>query len=593
MLHIPDTIQNRADYAKFAAEILRKRSSDWCWQKLAVLGCHTTEFFNPYLVVEAGRHGIGLDIWNGPYAQIEQQVLNSSSGLYASGPDVVLVLPDLQEMVPELVFRYLALQSHEVEALRENFVYRIRGVIESIRKRSSMRILLGNLTPPLWVASGISDPMLHRPFANLLAEINQQLGQICRDTSGAQLFDLDGLARDVGLRQWRDDRMALLARAPYSGSAMSAVGRLVGRHLRSALSTPKKCLVLDMDNTLWGGVLGEGGVDGIQLGPDYPGNVFVDFQRRVLALRDRGVLLAAASKNNAADVEQVLAEHPSSVLKREHFSAFEVHWEDKATSLRRIAKVLNIGLDALVFFDDNPVEREWVKNQLSEVMVIEVPKSPMLYAPALEQSLAFDTFVLTEEDRKRAELYEQESSRSQAQAGATSMEDFIRALEMKVTVGLFDEANLPRIVQLLGKTNQFNLTTRRHDQARLTAMMNEGAIGVWAKIRDRFGDSGLVAVAMAVKVEDEWEIDSFLMSCRVIGRGVETAVLAVLERLVRQRGGGEIYGTYLETAKNQPAANFFERHGYSKVSSSEDRWHLSLDELRSLPDSFVVSCLTQ
>jgi FkbH-like protein len=336
-------------------------------------------------------------------------------------------------------------------------------------------------------------------------------------------------------------------------------------------------------------VLGECGIDGLQLGADYPGNAFLDFQRRVLALRDRGILLAAASKNNASDVEQALAEHPACLLKRGHFAAFEVHWEDKATSLRRIAQQLNLGLDSLVFFDDNPVEREWVRSQLPDVTVIEAPKSAMLYGQALEDSLAFDALCFTDEDRRRAELYRQESARSELLAEAASLDGFLRSLQMEVEVGPFDDVNLPRIVQLLAKTNQFNLTTRRHDRARLAELLEAGAIGVWARVRDRFGDNGLVAAAVAVETtQGVWSIDTFLMSCRVIGRSVETALLAVLERRVHERGGRELIGQYLPTSKNQPAADFYARHGY-QPGATEGHWHLRLDELRPLPETFALT----
>lgn len=591
MIEIPDKPLNRADYARLAAEILREVPPEFQRLKLALLGSHTTEFLNPCLVVEAARHHIALEIWNGPYGQIEQQALDPTSGLFQAAPDAVLILPELEDLAPDLAWRHLALSSDEQQSLAGRWAGRMQAVMEAIRTRSNMRILLGNLPPPAWNSVGPAGAMLESSPADLLNHLNQNLTQLCRTTPGACVFDVHSLSCEIGWSQWRDARMALLARAPHTGAALTALARLAGRHFRSWYTPPKKCLVLDMDNTLWGGVLGESGLEGIQLGPDYPGNAFVDFQRRILALRDRGILLAAASKNNAADVEQVLTAHPSCLLKREHFSAFEVHWEDKATSLRNIAKTLNIGLDSLVFFDDNPVEREWVSGQLPMVTVIDAPKNPMSYGAALENSLAFDTFTLTEEDRNRAGLYQQEAARSQMQAEASSLEDFIRSLEMEVTLGHFDEAHLPRIVQLLGKTNQFNLTTHRHDQAHLAQMLEGGAVGLWAKVKDRFGDSGLVALAIATPESgDTWMVDSFLMSCRVIGRGVETALLAALERHVRQKGGRKLYGQHIPTPKNQPAADFYPRHGYQETGQP-GLWYLCLDEARPLPECFTLAGL--
>lgn len=592
MIESPLSPLGRADCAKLAAEILRSRPPDWPCLRLAILGSSTTEFLNSFLIVEAARFGVLLEIWNGPYGQIEQQCVDPASDLYRNKPDAVLILPELEGLSPDLAWRYLSLSNHEVERLVRDAADRLKSVVEEIRQKGDPRILLGNLPAPPWKAAGLADPMLENSLEGILGALNGRIARLCRDGSGLVLFDIHGLGCETGWKNWRDHRMAALARAPCSSEALAAIARLAARHFRSWSGAPKKCLVLDMDDTLWGGVLGELGLDGIHLGPDYPGNVFVDFQRRLLALRDRGVLLAVASKNNAADVEAVLSTHPSCLLKREHFSAFEVHWEDKATSLRRIANSLNLGMDSLVFFDDNPVEREWVKSQVPAVAVIDVPKSPLLYWDAIERSLVFDHFTLTDEDRSRARLYQQEEARSLARAEATSLESFIRSLKMVVTLGRFEEAQLPRIVQLLAKTNQFNLTTRRHDEAQLARMLQAGAIGLWARVSDRFGDSGLVALAIAVpETGDDWVVDTFLMSCRVIGRGVETALLAGLEGQVRQCGGRALHGVYLPTARNQPAADFYPRHGYQD-SVDPSRWHLCLDEPRPMPETFAVVGLT-
>lgn len=589
MIRIPDTPLNRADYTRLAAAIQAEPAADWRDLKLALLGSNTTEFLNPCLIVEAARRGISLQVWNAPFGQLELQALDAGAELYQTGADAVLILPELESMSPELAWRHLACSDATCDRLQDDLIERLRSILESIRARSSMKVWIGNLTPPAWLAAGIADPMLDKPLTAIVQAVNQRIAGLCRAIPDATVFDVWGTACSVGWSQWRDARMALLAKAPLSGAALAALAKLAGRHLRAWTTPPKKCLVLDFDNTLWGGVLGECGISGLQLGPDYPGNAFLDFQRRVLALRDRGILLAAASKNNAADVEQALSEHPACLLKREHFSAFEVHWEDKATSLRRIATQLNLSLDSLVFFDDNPVEREWVRAQLPEVTVIDAPKSALQYGQALEDSLAFDAVRFTEEDRRRAELYRQESARSELLAESGSLDGFLRSLQMQVEVGPFDDASLPRIVQLLAKTNQFNLTTRRHDHARLTELLETGAIGVWARVRDRFGDNGLVAAALAVEQPDGgWTIDSFLMSCRVIGRNVETALLAVLERLVHERGGRALTGLYFPTSKNQPAADFYSRHGYQQ-GASEGHWHLRLDELRPLPETFALT----
>jgi FkbH-like protein len=414
--------------------------------------------------------------------------------------------------------------------------------------------------------------------------VNTAVAEICAGVPRCSVLDVARAAAETGLSRWRDDRLAFLAKAPWSGDALTAVAKLTARSLRATFTTPKKCLVLDMDNTLWGGVIGEAGMEGIQLGPDYPGNVFVDFQRRVLSLRDRGVLLAAASKNNAADVETVLAEHPSCVLKRADFAAFEVHWEDKATSLRRIAQSLNIGLDALVFMDDNPVERAWVREQLPEVTTIELPASPMGYWKALDDAACFDSLALTAEDRQRAVMYAGEARRQELQSSAGNLDEFLRSLDLVLTVGCVDETTLPRVAQLLGKTNQFNLTTRRHDEAAIRDMSAQGT-GLWVRVRDRFGDAGLVGVVIAVPDGDAWRVDTFLMSCRVIGRKVETVMLALLERVAALRGVPALTAEFIPTKKNQPAEKFLPEHGFTLHG---EHWRLILAAPRGIPEFYTI-----
>jgi FkbH-like protein len=242
-----------------------------------------------------------------------------------------------------------------------------------------------------------------------------------------------------------------------------------------------------------------------------------------------------------------------------------------------------------VFFDDNPVERAWVKDQLPEVLVVDVPKQPLDYASVLEAHGRFELLRLTDEDLKRAELYAQEESRNRLRTEVASPDDFLHSLEMRLTLGDIDATTLPRVAQMLAKTNQFNLTTRRHSAADLQAMLDAGAVGIWARLQDRFGDNGYVAAALAVQgAEGQWCIDSLLMSCRVIGRQVETALLATVEERVRQRGAQTLLGEYLPTAKNQPAASFFSEHGYEDVDGTGTQWRLTLADRRDIPPFFTT-----
>lgn len=586
----PGSPTSRTEYLRQASQILRARNPELLWLKIAVLSTFTADFLKPCLVVEGSRLGLGLDVWLGPFGQIEQQALDITSDLFQSQPDLVLLQPRIEDLAPCLAYRFLSLDPTEKAEREQEVVNILTRTLAGLRAGSGALIVLGNFSPVIVPCAGIADGDLEDSQASMIQRLNTRLAELGRVFPDVLVLDTARISAETGLLHWHDNRMNWIARAPLSATALSHLSRAVVRRLRPRFFSPKKCLVLDCDDTLWGGVLGEAGIEGIHLGPDYPGNVFVDFQRRILALRDQGVLLAVASKNNASDVEAVFAKHPSCQLKREHFSAFEVHWGDKATSLQRIARILNIGTDSIVFFDDNPVERAWVRDQLPEVTVPEVPAEPSGYAAVIEQGKWFDPIHLTAEDRKRSELYRQEILRRELQSDVGSAAEFLCGLDMRLTYGLVDSSTLPRITQLLARTNQFNLTTRRHSEAAILAMLDQGGACLWIRIRDRFGDSGIVGVALAVPevTPSTWRIDTFLMSCRVIGRRVETALLALLEREIWDRGGRHLRGEYFPTAKNQPAAAFFKDHDFTPGDSEGTQWSLTLIQPRTIPEIFQI-----
>jgi FkbH-like protein len=518
--------------------------------RLAVLATFTAEFLGPYLRVEGARRGFAFAPWFAPWGQLEEQVCEAASLLYAQKPEVVVIF------------------APEIDPAR------LAALLAGLRARTACPIFVANV-PPAWPSpDGLIVPA---------DETNAARAAICRAQPGVFIFDLARCAAEYGLRGWVDARLLHLARVPWSAGAQIAVARSLARHLRAAFVPSAKVLVLDLDGTLWGGVLGEDGLGGIALGDEYPGNVFKAFQRYLLALKNRGVLLALASKNNAADVDEVFARHADLVLHRADFAAVQIHWKAKSESLRAIAAELNVGLDALVFFDDSPYERAEVRAALPTVQVIEVPPSPLNYIAALEESECFDRLTLSAEDRQRTQLYQAQAERAAAQARAGTAEEFLRGLQLVATIGEVDADTLPRVAQLLAKTNQFNLTTRRHGAAEIQAMIEAGAIALWLRLTDRFGDHGLVGVAIAVREGSAARIDTLLLSCRVLGRGVETALLA---ELCRRLGSGRVIGEYLPTAKNAQVADFYPRHGF--IACGENRWSLALPSPELVPPDFLT-----
>jgi FkbH-like protein len=556
-----------ADYHRLAREI--EADAAGTFHRLAVLSTFTAELLRPFLVVECQQLGSRVLPWFGPFQQLEQMVLDPASPLWQQSPDVLWIALRLED-----VDRYLPYEAPELgpqrtlarlDAIRERLI----GLARAAREKHSASILVSNLALPSLDVSNLFDANGADGFVHLLAECNRRLAGELAAVVDAHVFDYVGVVAQSGSRGWSDPKLWYMARTGGSADSQIVLARAVARCVCALIRPAAKCIVVDLDNTLWGGVLGDDGLEGIQLGDDYPGNVFKDFQAALLGLRRRGFLLAIASKNDEATVLEALASHPEMLLRREHFAALAVNWGPKPEGLRKVAETLNIGLDSLIFIDDNPVERAQVRAELPQVHVVELPPSPLGYLEALRDVALLDRPRLLDEDRQRAAMYESDARRQEVQQKTTSVEGFLRELDMVAEVGLANGKTLERVHQLVQKTNQFNLTTRRHKLDALRRLMDSPDAEVaWLRLRDRYGDLGLVCVGIIQQLESEaWAIDTLLMSCRVMGRHVEDAFLAYLADLARGHGAIRLRGSYAETAKNRPVRDFYPEHGFVELSA--------------------------
>ena len=578
-----------ASYLSAARQIASESGDELRQVRVSILSSFTAEVLRPYLVVEGALRGLRIVPHFCPFNQVEIQALTPTSELYQSQPDVIVVALRLEEIAPNLVSRYVGLSPADVEVELANLQERLQGLLNGIRQQSTATILLWNFAMPVILDAGIADAGLKTPQRAAIDRANAAVAAACHPHAAAHVFDYAGLVAAYGQARWYDPKLFHTARIPFSLEGQMGLGRRLARYVRAVLVPPCKCLVVDLDNTLWGGVLGEEGLGGIALGEDYPGNVYKHFQRRLLSLRAQGILLAVASKNNEADVLEALERHPDMLLRPPDFAAFQIHWGDKATSLQRIATELNIGVDALAFFDDSPVERAWVQQHLPAVTVIDVPSDPLQYMNALEESGAFDRLTISDDDRRRADMIHEARQRQQLQTQVGSVEDFLRDLAMTATIGALGPATLPRVAQLIAKTNQFNLTTRRYTEAQLQALTEQqGGLALWMRLRDRFGDSGLIGVAIGIaEGSAQWRVDTFLMSCRVIGRQAETALLGALVQQVSARGGKTLIGEYVPTAKNGQVVDFYRSHGFRALHDAGRRWILDLTSTRIASPGFI------
>jgi FkbH-like protein len=419
--------------------------------------------------------------------------------------------------------------------------------------------------------------------------LNARLGELAG--TRVSILDCERLSALVGKQRWFDDRYWYLAKQAVALSALPLLARHTAALLAAELGLARKCLVLDLDGILWGGVIGEDGLAGIRLGSGPEGEAFVALQDYILKLKAKGVILAVCSKNNPADAREPFEKHPDMRIRLDDLATFEASWHPKPQGLRKIAEALNIGLDALVFLDDNPAEREAVRQLLPEVEVIPLPDDPAGYVRALSKCLLFETGSFTPEDAQRTEQYRARADISRLQASAGSLEDFYRSLEMQGTIAPFDDFHLPRIVQLIGKTNQFNLTTRRHGMERVRSFMNDPDwVHFFVKLRDRFTDHGLIGLLIAQRRDSLLDIDTWLMSCRVIGRTVEAEMLAHLCLVAGRLGCRRLRGTYIATAKNAMVEDVYGRFGFDLVSESDGQsvWEYDLEAKGPILNEFIA-----
>jgi FkbH-like protein len=550
--------------------------------RILLLGQVTTSWLIPALTASAWGHGSVVSVSEGGFDTVLQDLSSLPSG--EDSPDVVVLLPWNKRLLGG---------KGTPEARVEDEVGFWKQTSDLVQGRLGSRILQVGYD---WVIPGpLGHNLAGRPDGpvGLVEAMNGALRKNL--PADAFFLDLGQVSGMAGRSSFYDMRRDFWTKQVFSESGACLLAEHLWAGVRALTTGPKKVLVLDLDNTLWGGVVGETGPLGVVLGDGADGEAFRAFQFHVKGLAERGVILAIASKNNPRDVEEVFEKNGEMVLKSDDFGAVEIGWDPKGTTLARLASTLNLGIDSFVFFDDNPAEREQVRQALPEVEVVNVPEDPAEYVRALQAGLYFETTGLNDADRDRAAQYAVERKRQALEQSAGSMEDYLRSLEMKAVVGPIDEEDLPRVVQLLAKTNQFNLTTRRHTrQGLLDLLAPTGSIGMTLRLGDRFGDHGLVAVLVATPLEvgsGTLRIDTWLMSCRVIGRTAEHFLFGLLLDQARRLGHRRLLGEYIPTKKNTPVAELYDQLGFRKLGSVGDdgsiRYELDLDATAA-PETFVV-----
>ncbi len=520
--------------------------------RLAILATHTTDFLADLLPIAALACGIDLTVVQTRYGSIETELLDAAGALLAARPDYVLLSGTAED---------LQLGAGPADDVVAAAVERWTGLWDRVSDGLGARVVQSTFGVPADDVNSNAAASVPDSDTSVVSRINAEL---LRSGAGRVLFaDCDRLAARYGRRAWRDDRYWDAIRQPVSPGALPLLAAAIAGVLCADLGLSRRCLVVDLDGTLWRGVLGEDGVDGVLVGRGPDGAAFERFQRYLAGLRGRGLLLAVASKNDAELVALALAKVPGMVLTREDFAVVVADWRPKSEQLLDIARELNLGLDAIAFADDNPAERDQVARQLPEVDVISLPPEPADYVRALAGRPTLEQASLTTDDRARASSYTALRAAEDLRVAASTMESFLDSLRMRATVRPLTAAGLDRAAQLMQKTNQFNLTTRRHSRERLAQLMADpGWRCFMLSLEDRFADHGTVGMLLLRLADGTAEIDTLLLSCRVIGRTAERTLVTAAAAAAREAGCATLTGSYIPTDRNAPAASVYDDLGF-------------------------------
>ena len=560
----------------------RAASEDSGAVRLGVLSNGTADLLLPALVVSALRHGVWMRALGTAFDQVAAEALNPQSAINQARCHYVLLCIDHRGL-PLVPSPGDLDRAHRTVDAAVDYIDSIRNALKS----ASGCTVIAQTAPQVPDSFfGSLERLVPGSLQWLIDRYNHDLRSRVYGSSDL-LLDTATLAEMVGISQWHDPVQWSLGKFPFAHSYVPLYGDWVGRLISATRGKSRKCLVLDLDNTLWGGVIGDEGLAGIVLGNGSPqGEAFLEIQRVALALRERGIILAVSSKNDDAIARCVFKTHPEMLIKEEHIAVFQANWQDKASNLRAIAETLSIGLDSLVLLDDNPAERAQVRDALPEVAVPELPADPALYPQTLLAAGYFEATAFTSEDRLRAAQYQANAARAQSLGAATDLGSYLASLEMRAIVGPFDRVGRNRITQLINKTNQFNLTTRRHSESDVAAF--EGAssgLTVQLRLIDKFGDNGMIAVVICRQDHRDWIIDTWLMSCRVLNRCVEQATLNYLVSQAKAAGVRTLIGEYVRADRNAMVKDHYARLGFEPIEIEEHRslWRLDVASFVETP----------
>ena len=551
--------------------------------RLAILADHASQQMTLVLKAALVELGFFPAVYEAEYATAAFEAFDPGSGLYAFKPEAVLLTMAVQKYRD----RFLGLKSTaEREALPRAYLSDMLTIVDTL-SQAGMRVIVNNLALPVERMFGSFAALTNQSLYGSVLQFNMLLSEAVLQRKGCALNDVMYIANRVGTENFFDERMWLNAKYLCSSQMLPEVTRSIARALVVRRGKVSKCIVLDLDNTLWGGVIGDDGLDGIVLGGNAVGEAFRLFQSYLLALRDRGYVLAVCSKNTESVAIEAFRRHPEMIITENDIAVFVANWNDKASNIEYIARVLNLGLDSFIFIDDSPFERDLVRTALPQVLVPDMPEDPADYVKAIEESGLLESSGFSQEDSTRNQNYRIEAQRATEQIKYGSIDDYLASLGMQADCRTFRKEDLPRVAQLLQRSNQFNLRTQRFSEADCERYMLETdrRIGLQIKLADKFGDYGLISVVCCDVEDGALVVSELVMSCRVLKRGVEDYIMNRLFEECRARGLDGVRGEYRPTAKNGMVRSFFEGFGFlaQEHDAVREQWYLPADRYELRP----------
>ena len=533
--------------------------------KVAILSSFTLNGLSETLHVKCSDLGIRYQSYVSGYNQYNQEILNSKSKLYNFSPDVTFLIIDVRNFLGNSFHSAHNISDDERKILAKEKINELENLIQTFENNSKSKLVITTLNVPSYSPNGIIETKLEFGFHEMIEEVNTSLRQISKKHVSLYVYDFRQFISKFGENNVFDNRQFHLGDIQIAFNFIPFLANDFMSYIKPMCGTNRKCIVLDLDNTLWGGIVGEDGFDGIELGDTPNGKAFVEFQKELLSLWNQGIILAINSKNNLEDAMKVISEHPNMILQEKNFANIQINWDDKAINLKKIADEINIGLNSIVFFDDDKINCERIKQEFPEVLTVNLFGDPSQFSTILKELNDFNVLQRTAEDKKRGEMYSQQRERKNLERNVSNLNDFLNELDIRVKIKKSNNFLIPRISQLTLKTNQFNLTTRRYQEEEIRNLSNDTNFSVGcAQVLDKFGDNGVTGVYIVKKNETYWTIDTFLLSCRIMGRGIEDAILSQILKDAKQNGVEEVRAKFIPTEKNKPSENFLSDFGFKK-----------------------------